>query len=112
MKLGRYWPLGWFNLFALFSGLALPSSQVTEPVLHFGRFGELAVHAPAEEARRVVLFVSGDGGWNQGVVAFARELAGLDALVVGIDIRRYLKSLETGQEKCAYPAGDFEALGQ
>jgi type IV secretory pathway VirJ component len=59
-----------------------------------------------------VLFISGDGGWNLGVVDMARELAGLNALVVGVDIRHYLRSLETSQEKCVYPAGDFEALGQ
>jgi len=42
----------------------------------------------------------------------ARELSGLDALVVGIDINRYLKSLRNSKEVCSYPAADFEALSK
>ena len=60
----------------------------------------------------VALFVSGDGGWNQGVVDMARELAHGDVLVAGVDINHYLKELAASSEKCAYPAADFEALGQ
>src|SRR5439155_5167577 len=39
-------------------------------------------------------------------------LAGLDALVVGVDIRRYLASLAAAGGSCGYPAADFEALSQ
>jgi type IV secretory pathway VirJ component len=88
------------------------SDDIVESTLEFGRFGKLVLYAPTAEPEQVVLFMSGDGGWNLGVVDMARQLVGLNALVVGIDIRQYLKSLETGQEKCAYPAGDFEAVGQ
>lgn len=42
----------------------------------------------------------------------ARELSGLDVLVVGIDINRYLKSLRNSPEACSYPAADFEALSK
>jgi len=42
----------------------------------------------------------------------ARQLAALDALVVGIDIRHFLKELEETAEKCSYPAADFEALSK
>ncbi len=105
---------------ALLLTLSAPShaaSGIEVSSLEFGRFGNIVLYAPAAEPEQVVLFISGDGGWNLGVVDMARELAGLDGaglatLVVGVDIRHYLKSLEAGQEKCAYPAGDFEALGQ
>jgi type IV secretory pathway VirJ component len=40
----------------------------------------------------------------------ARELAGLDALVAGINIVHYLKSLARSHERCSYPAADFENL--
>jgi type IV secretory pathway VirJ component len=88
------------------------ADNLVESTLEFGRFGALSLYVPPAEPEQVVLFVSGDGGWNLGVVDMARELARLNALVVGIDIRHYLKSLETGRDKCAYPAGDLEALGQ
>jgi type IV secretory pathway VirJ component len=59
-----------------------------------------------------VLLVSGDGGWNLGVVGLARDIAGMDALVVGIDIRRYLTGLGRSPERCSYPAADFETASQ
>ena len=103
----------WIALAMPLTPLVVSAADVVqESSLDFGRFGKLAVYAPAKEPDQVVLFVSGDGGWNLGVVDMARQLTGLNTLVVGIDIRHYLKSLEGSQEKCAYPAGDFEALGQ
>jgi type IV secretory pathway VirJ component len=83
-----------------------------EETLQFGRFGTLTLYHPSAQPSAVVLFVSGDGGWNQGVVEMARELATLDALVVGIDISHYLKQLGAAADKCSYPAADFEALSQ
>ncbi len=80
--------------------------------LRFGRFGKVFLYREKPQPAHVVLFVSGDGGWNLGVVDMARELAALDALVVGIDIIHYLKQLESSAEKCSYPAADFEALSQ
>jgi len=63
-----------------------------------GRFGKIALYHPAGHPAHVVLFVSGDGGWNLGVVDMAREIAALGALVVGIDITYYLKQLERSSE--------------
>jgi len=80
--------------------------------LTFGRFGQVTLYAGNEHPAHVVLFVSGDGGWNLGVVEMARQLATQDALVVGIDITHYLKSLATSSETCSYPAADFEALSK
>jgi type IV secretory pathway VirJ component len=88
------------------------STHAAENTLEFGRFGKVALYQSAHQPSQVVLFISGDGGWNLGVVDMARELSGLDALVVGIDINRYLKSLRNGKEACSYPAADFEALSK
>jgi type IV secretory pathway VirJ component len=80
--------------------------------LRFGPFGPVVVYRYGQHPHRVALFVSGDGGWNLGVIEMARELAAMDALVVGIDIRRYLKSVESSRQPCTYPAGDLEQLSQ
>ena len=80
--------------------------------IRFGRFGILSLYRETTRPSHVILFVSGDGGWNLGVVDMARSLATLDALVVGIDIRHYLKQLAVSNEKCNYPAADFEALSK
>lgn len=73
-------------------------------------FGTVTLYAPAGEPRAVVLFVSGDGGWNLGVVSMARHLAEQGAAVAGVDVRRYLAAIGAGHERCRYLAGDLETL--
>ncbi len=83
-----------------------------EATLEFGRFGTVTLYQVEAQPAQVALFVSGDGGWNKGVVDMARELAATGALVVGIDIVRYEKQLAAANEPCLYPAAEFEALSQ
>lgn len=83
----------------------------TETV-QFSAFGTVTLYSESPRPSRVVIFVSGDGGWNLGVVDMARAAASLDALVIGVDIVHYLKQLEARAENCSYPAADFEALSQ
>lgn len=85
---------------------------IKEDSIEFGSFGPLTVYHQSSQPSNVVLFVSGDGGWNLGVVEMARELATLDATVVGIDIVHYFKKLESQSGACTYPAADFEMLNK
>ena len=96
----------------LLLGLISTLAQAAEETLTFGRFGTIKIYHSVPQPAHVALFVSGDGGWNQGVVDMARELAGMDTLVVGVDIVHYLKVLAGSPEACVYPASDFEALSQ
>ncbi len=81
-------------------------------VVDFGRFGPVTLYRSAGPTAHVVLFVSGDGGWNLGVVDMAKSLAGLGALVAGIDINHYMRELARSPEACLYPAADFEELSK
>lgn len=83
-----------------------------EQKIEFGNFGTVTLYQPGIRSEEVVLFISGDGGWNQGVVEMARALTSLDACVVGINIVHYLKQLSLSNEKCLYPAADFELLSK
>jgi type IV secretory pathway VirJ component len=83
-----------------------------ETHIEFSPFGPLTVYRQSAQPSHVVLFVSGDGGWNLGVIEMARELASLDALVVGVDIVHYLKNLESQSGGCSYPAADLEMLSK
>ena len=83
-----------------------------QEVIRFGRFGQVSLYADKSQPAHVVLFISGDGGWNKGVVDMARAMTGMDALVAGIDITHYLKELAHGSEACSYPAADFEMLSK
>ncbi len=91
---------------------ALPADPSREWTMGGRRFGTLHVYQPSAHPQRVVLFVSGDGGWNLGVVDMARMLERRDTLVVGINIRQYLRGLGAEAGSCAYPAADFESLSQ
>ena len=80
--------------------------------LDHGRFGTLHIYRPATEARDFVIFLSGDGGWNPGVIAMAERLQNQGAIVVGVDIPHYLGALEKAGEKCVSPDVDLENLSR
>ncbi|HXO19930.1 MAG TPA: AcvB/VirJ family lysyl-phosphatidylglycerol hydrolase [Thermoanaerobaculia bacterium] len=102
------------SLFGLSGALA-----ATEETLTFEPFGTVTVYHQSPRPAHVVLFISGDGGWKLGVVDMARELAGMDTLVAGVNITRYMKTAlaavtaaNASKDACFNPAEDFEALGR
>jgi type IV secretory pathway VirJ component len=99
-----------FLLVLVFIHAATAGSE--ELNMNFGRFGKLAIYRNSDQPSHVVLFVSGDGGWNLGVVDMARSLADMDALVVGIDITTYFHSIKNSGEDCVYSAAEFESLSK
>jgi pimeloyl-ACP methyl ester carboxylesterase len=84
-----------------------------EQTLHLEEpFGTVTLYHPTPTPPHVVIFISGDGGWKLGVVDMARELAGMDALVIGVDIRHYMKAATSSPDKCFDPGTDFAELGR
>jgi type IV secretory pathway VirJ component len=79
-----------------------------------GRFGTVGVYIPPGVPRSVAIFISGDGGWELGVINMAKALRDTGAVVIGADIRHYLASLgETAAKPgalCQSIAADFEGL--
>jgi type IV secretory pathway VirJ component len=98
--------------FALTTRAVAPPAPPTPAaeVFNYGPFGTVSVYRGRGDPRNVVLFVSGDGGWNLGVVSMARRLADKNSVVAGIDIRHYLAQLEEVGQECVSPAADFENL--
>jgi type IV secretory pathway VirJ component len=86
---------------------ARPSETVS-----YGRFGEISIYRGSAEPRDMVLFLSGDGGWNLGVISMAQQLAAKNAVVAGIDVRHYLEQLERAVDTCVSPAVDLEDLSR
>jgi type IV secretory pathway VirJ component len=97
-------------LSALLCGVLWRTSSAAERTFHTDRFGDVTIYEPPEPAKSVALFVSGDGGWNLGVVGMARTLSESGAVVVGIDIRKYLQALNVKSTGCTSPAVDLEQL--
>ena len=79
-------------------------------VFDYARFGTVYVYRPRGRPRDVVLFASGDSGWDAEAAALARRLSERGALVAGIDLRYYRDQLEKAPEACVSPAPDFENL--
>jgi type IV secretory pathway VirJ component len=89
---------------------AAGSSLSIATTFDFEELGPITVYQPTGTPRSVALFISGDGGWNRGVVDMARALAGRGALVAGVDIRRVMKLAPLHDRGCTYPAAQFEQL--
>lgn len=92
--------------------MAANSGALLETSYKYGAAGDVRIYRASREPNRFVIFISGDGGWNQGVVDMARQLARMDATVVGVNIRAYLKTAQAGSAATLYPAGDFSSLAQ
>ena len=88
------------------------AADIQENTDSFGPFGKLHIYRITAQPKQVTLLVSGDSGWNPDMIYTAKSLAELDSMVVGIDIRHYIRQLNASKEKCAYPAAHFEALSQ
>jgi type IV secretory pathway VirJ component len=99
-------------IFYTFLMVVLENQNYALPVdtMKFGVFGKVTIYKPASTPNAFVLFVSGDGGWNLGVVDMAKTLVAQGAMVAGVDIQHYFRSIKTEKVKCYYPAGDFEEL--
>ncbi|HWJ33861.1 MAG TPA: AcvB/VirJ family lysyl-phosphatidylglycerol hydrolase [Steroidobacteraceae bacterium] len=91
-------------------GAATGAAPAPAEVFNYGRFGTVSIYRGRGNPHDAVLFVSGDGGWNLGVISMAQRLANKGAVVAGIDIRHYLAQLEKASGKCVSPAVDFENL--
>jgi type IV secretory pathway VirJ component len=85
-------------ILTMLSLLGIAGAWAAEPVegethLPAGRFGTVTVYIPEGTPQSVAIFLSGDGGWNLGVVSMARALTNMGAVVIGVDIRQYLGAL-------------------
>lgn len=78
----------------------------------YGRFGEIHLYQSHAEARDVVLFFSGDDGWNTAAASLAQHLADKGAIVAGIDVKHYLSQLENAHDPCVSPSVDLENLSR
>jgi type IV secretory pathway VirJ component len=78
--------------------------------LTYGFFGKINIYRPSGTPNSLVVFVSGDGGWNSSVINMVDDVVKQGIIVAGIDIRSYLKRIKALSSKCYYPASDFEQL--
>ena len=81
----------------------------TETLSH-GRFHDVHVYRPKSPIQHFALFLSGDGGWDDGLAEIAKSLAAQGTLVAGIDTSALFEELEKDGGNCVFPVGDLENL--
>jgi type IV secretory pathway VirJ component len=97
---------------------SLASTQAAERTDSFGRFKDFRVYTPdggvkgTKAPDEVVLFLSGDGGWDPGGVEIAEQFVRPNTILIGVDTPKYFRELAQSDEGCVYPPGDFESLAQ
>lgn len=88
-----------------------PDPQV-DHWLDIAGFGAVAIYKPKVAARGLVLFGSGDGGWNLGVTDMAHQAAALGYWVAGFNTPKFLKALDaSGDGACSDADGRLARLG-
>lgn len=91
---------------------ATPACATIEEAVTLDPFAKVELYRETETPPRVVVLVSGDHGWNRGAVEIARALAGLDALVIGVDLPAYLATMASRGGDEIFPSADLEVLSQ
>ncbi len=86
------------------------SAAVAATTFDYPGLGAVAVEQPRNAPQHVVIFLSGDGGWNKGVVAMAQHLADDGALVAGVDVTAMERRARDSQASCVAAAGMLEGL--
>lgn len=97
---------------ALVAATGAAAAVTEEGTATLDPFGKVALYREDRTPTRVVLLLSDADGWNRPDVESARALATLDALVVGIDVRRYLATMAERPGDELYLFADLEVLSQ
>jgi type IV secretory pathway VirJ component len=82
-------------------------------VLQAPLVGPVTLYAPPSNmpVRGLALFLSGDGGWNLGVLGMARDAADLGLWVAGFSTPKYLHALDAQPvDACSDAAGTLTTL--
>ncbi len=74
------------------------------------RLGTVLLFKPAENPDQVVFLFSDAAGWSDALSASARAIAEPSALVVGVDLRQYLRGLAASDDGCHYLISEIEDL--
>ena len=89
-----------------------PEAQIRTSNYNLAQVREVTTYRPDGPIRGVAIFLSGDGGWNLGVVDMAKALAAQGVAVAGISTPVLQKSLDANADKCVNPNFALTALAQ
>jgi type IV secretory pathway VirJ component len=76
-------------------------------IVDAGRMGGVSIF-DSDDRRAFVYLFSGEKGWNRALDDLASEVAKTGAVVVGVDLTRYLAAIDAVDEPCHSPLTDLE----
>jgi len=95
----------------LFLPLSLFAAKgITDDSLSYSHFGVVHIIKNQNPPEGVLIYISGDGALNRAALNMARPFADMNVIVVAVNYVHFMRSLNNSDEKCLYPAGDFENL--
>lgn len=74
-------------------------------------FGTVQLYYPASDSGSMIIFISGDAGWNFRMVKRAQKLAEQGIMVAGVNILHYFRYVNKPGMNCMSPGPDLEKLG-
>ncbi|HYK88358.1 MAG TPA: AcvB/VirJ family lysyl-phosphatidylglycerol hydrolase [Acidobacteriota bacterium] len=84
--------------------------RAPQETLRYENFGTVHIYRKVPYPANVVVFFSGESGWNEQAASMASAFTSLNSLVIGINTPHYLRSLVDDGEQCSYYASDLEDL--
>jgi type IV secretory pathway VirJ component len=94
----------------LLSARSSSGAIVSTDSLNMPLFGKVYIYNRTTTPKNVVLMISGDAGWNSGLIGFSQTFSEMNALVIGVDILKYFKDLRQRNDECYNVAADFVQL--
>ncbi len=80
--------------------------------MDFIEFGAVPIFHPAGEPSQVVILLSGSQGVGAQEAEVGNALAGLGALVLAVDVPRYVETVAKSKAECVYPGAELRELSQ
>ena len=110
MNIGRRYIFFWTVVFTFCAAVANGEIQVKAE--HMDRFETISLYRNSPQPSQLIVLVSGEHGWDEEAATVAKALATLDALVVGVDFRKYVESARNSDRACLHSSWDFDALSK
>jgi type IV secretory pathway VirJ component len=86
--------------------------RVSERIFQGGRLGMVSLLKPERTPDAMVFVFSGLEGWSAAYDGVARTLAGMGAVVVGVDLPQYLRNLAASNDGCHYVIAEIEDMSE
>lgn len=100
------------SLIFVFAATTASQAALKADSINYSGFGKLYLYKPEQEVKNVVICISDDEGWNEGVENIALKIKDPTTLIIGVNMKRYLHYLNEEKESCLYPAAEFEQMSQ